>query len=424
MSISQNFPATRPSLNLNFARSKKLDSQITFTRSSSGTYVGEDGLIKIASASSPRFDHDPITGNSLGLLVEEQRTNFLLRSEEFNDSYWGKARTTISLTNTTLTTAPDGKFTAEKVIEDSQTGPHHIFRNNIINYTSGQTYTNSVYVKAAERTRISMRLGNNVAFTQGALDAIFDLSNGTIVSAGSNVIPRIQNFGNGWYRCSVTSTATVTANDSHFVLFLVQGNTTVTSYTGDNASGVFVWGSQLELGRFPTSYIPTSGSTVTRTADNVSIVGTNFRKWYNPLESTILSVAKYDGNPLVGVNNAITFFIGGPTGNTWQGWWETPNTGATLNFNGSTFDATIFQSGTTLSIGNTLRMISAIRTNDFAFCRNGGPIQSDTTVSLRTEHNAFFIGSSGGGNYINGRISQIVYYPTRLPNQILQTLTK
>jgi hypothetical protein len=258
------------------------------------------------------------------------------------------------------------------------------------------TYTTSFYVRLIS--------GN----TSGSNILTTDLADG---SPSGNYLPLL--IPNQWVRVSFSAVPTATAKG---FIDLLSDNTN--NYVLD------FWGVQVELGRFPTSYIPTSGSTVTRTADNVSIVGTNFRKWYNPLESTILSVAKYDGNPLVGVNNAITFFIGGPTGNTWQGWWETPNTGATLNFNGSTFDATIFQSGTTLSIGNTLRMISALRTNDFAFCRNGGPIQSDTTVSLRTEHNAFFIGSSGGGNYINGRISQIVYYPTRLPNQILQTLTK
>jgi len=70
MAISQNFPNTRPSLNLNFARSKKLDPRITFTRSSTATYVDEDGLIKSAATNTPRFEHDPTTGDCLGLLIE------------------------------------------------------------------------------------------------------------------------------------------------------------------------------------------------------------------------------------------------------------------------------------------------------------------------------------------------------------------
>ena len=69
MSISQNFPSTRPSLNLNFARSQKLDPRITFTRSSTATYTGGDGLIKIAATDTPRFDFNATTGDCLGLLI-------------------------------------------------------------------------------------------------------------------------------------------------------------------------------------------------------------------------------------------------------------------------------------------------------------------------------------------------------------------
>ena len=75
-----------PNLDLNFARNKSLiddysgTTLVTFTRASSGTYVGSDGLIKSATTNEPRFDHNPTTGESLGLLVEEARTNVLLNS--------------------------------------------------------------------------------------------------------------------------------------------------------------------------------------------------------------------------------------------------------------------------------------------------------------------------------------------------------
>ena len=70
-----NYPEIRPTLDLNFARVKALDSRITFARSSGGSYVGADGFIKYAGVNEARFDHDPVTGESLGLLVEEPRTN-------------------------------------------------------------------------------------------------------------------------------------------------------------------------------------------------------------------------------------------------------------------------------------------------------------------------------------------------------------
>lgn len=76
----------RPTLDLNFAHNKSLvdsttgQNLITFTRASSGTYVGSDGVLKTATTNEARFDHNPTTGESLGLLVEEQRTNLLLNS--------------------------------------------------------------------------------------------------------------------------------------------------------------------------------------------------------------------------------------------------------------------------------------------------------------------------------------------------------
>ena len=87
MSIQQNFPAISPSLNLNFARSKTLDPRITFSRTTTATRMNEVGLIEVVDADKPRFDHeyDPVSGNvkSLGLLIEDSRTNLLKRSEDF-----------------------------------------------------------------------------------------------------------------------------------------------------------------------------------------------------------------------------------------------------------------------------------------------------------------------------------------------------
>ena len=107
MAISQNFPNTRPSLNLNFARSKTLDPRITFIRTQTGSeasYVDESGIIRYASADEPRFDHDPETGRCLGLMIEEQQTNVLLYSEEF-DTGWTSTNASVTAN---ATTAPDG----------------------------------------------------------------------------------------------------------------------------------------------------------------------------------------------------------------------------------------------------------------------------------------------------------------------------
>ena len=114
MSISQNFPTIRPTLNLNFARSKTLDPRITFTRASTATYVDEDGLIKTAGADEARFDHDPVTGESLGLLIEESRTNLYDNTINFGSSNWILQTSPEVTLNTTDVSSPDGTYSAVK----------------------------------------------------------------------------------------------------------------------------------------------------------------------------------------------------------------------------------------------------------------------------------------------------------------------
>ena len=115
MSISQNFPNTRPSLNLNFARSKTLDPRISFIRIQTGneaaSYVDESGIIRYTSADEPRFDHDPITGECLGLLVEDLRANYMVNSNDFPST------NTNADANTTETISPDGNYNATKLYE-------------------------------------------------------------------------------------------------------------------------------------------------------------------------------------------------------------------------------------------------------------------------------------------------------------------
>jgi len=99
MSIRNTYPTIRPSLNLDFARSRTLDPRITFSRTTTGTYMDSDGLIKVASADEARFDHRYMNGQleSLGLLVEESRQNLLLNSV-VTTSNWSVNSSTVTNT--------------------------------------------------------------------------------------------------------------------------------------------------------------------------------------------------------------------------------------------------------------------------------------------------------------------------------------
>ena len=156
--------------------------------------------------------------------------------------------------------SPTGAF---KLVEDTINSSHQLI--SLFSFTSGVSYTFSVFVKKlGSRDSIKIQAGNPA--TWGA-ESVFDLSNGT-VSSTINGSAEIDGLYNGYYKCTVTGVANVTAGTA-IVLRLYNGGTT---YTGDGTSGVYIYGAQLEALPYATSYIPTSGSAVTRVKD----VATNF----------------------------------------------------------------------------------------------------------------------------------------------------
>ena len=267
----------QPSLDLVFTGPKKslLDrvsgKSLQFTRNTIGTYVDANGIIQTAAAGEPRYTYDPVTGKELGLLVEESRTNLVTYSEDFNNAAWLKSNTTVTANNAV---APDGTSTADKVIEDSADSSHYV--RTSVTVLPSTRYTYSIYAKAAERSKIKLSLGQSTAWGSPC-SAIFDLNTGTVVSiqsATANVTASIQQLGNGWYRCvmSADRNANIAAGFAYAHLLDAAG---VNPYQGDGTSGVYIWGCQISTGSFPTSYIPTSGSTVSRDPDTVTLTNDN-----------------------------------------------------------------------------------------------------------------------------------------------------
>lgn len=410
MSISKNFPSVVPSLNLNFARSQDLDPRITFTRGSSATYVDDTGLIRTAGTNQARFDHDPVTLDSLGLLIEESRTNLILQSETLNTS-WSLGNTTISA-NTTATTAPDGTTNSDKIQEDNTNNQHLVFQS-IGTPSIGAVYTFSCFFKAAERTEISLT-------AHGEGFSVYNLSTGTVTQTGGHSNVTITPYKNGWYRCSTT----ITKTNTNGTFYIVVWNGT-NLYTGTTGSGVYAWGAQVELASFATSYIPTTSATVTRSADNASITGTNFSGFYNSLEWTLMVAGRrnYSGN-YIGYPTIAR--IGDGTANNTVGFYGadastqfTNNAVVSGGVSQTTYEA-VTTSGTSL-----FKMIQALSTNNSTFGANGTLTTTDTSVTMPSGVNNLAIGSYfSGGNYWGGTIAQILYYPKVLSNAQLQTITR
>lgn len=357
-----------------------------------------------AAANVPRFDHNPVTGESLGLLVEEQRTNLLFRSEEFSNSIWTKFNTAVEQN---VAIAPDGTLTADKLFESSTALVVHGLDQAIT--TSANTYSASIYAKAAGRTKF--RLSSNSGQSPAAE---FDLASNTATPIGSTSSATITPVGNGWFRC--TATRTVAGGAEAFQIQLMSAAST--AYIGDGYSGIYIWGAQLEAGAIPTSYIKTEASQVTRAADSAAMTGTNFSSWYRQNEGTLLGVCVRQAGSYpcriayLSKDTNTSEFIGI----------------AASNVNGtsgqiSRQSVAQFSAGSISADSGQYSVALAYKTDDSAFSMNGGSLTTDNSVLLPSDQpNRLGIGTVGAYQG-HGHLKRIAYYPKRLTDAQLQALT-
>jgi hypothetical protein len=245
--------------------SKNFNEVITFSRNSTATYFGSDGLLKTAGVNTPRFEFDPVTKANNGFLAEEARTNFLTYSEQFDNAAWAKAGSILVTPNATV--APDGTVSADKIITLTgvATASSSVVQT-VAKAATPNTYTASVYAKAGEMDIIRLFMYGANTTTARCL-ANYNLSTGvtSALNQGSdgfnNATVSMTAVGGGWYRC--TMTATTDSATTVGVRFYSMHTTIV---TGDSVSGMYVWGAQLEAGLFATSYIPSQVGFTGRTS--------------------------------------------------------------------------------------------------------------------------------------------------------------
>jgi len=406
MSIKRFFPNTRPTLDLNFAATKRLDPRITYTRASTGTFVGSDGLIQGAAVNQARFEHNPTTGESLGLLVEEARTNLALYSEQINDASWAKQDATVTANSAV---SPDGTTTAD-LIYPSTTGSIR-YVNKSVGISSSIT-TMSFFVKASGFTRCYLLGGTT------SLGAWFDLSAGTVGTVTANCSATIQAFANGWFRCSLTQPATT---NPYISIGPCDANNSFVA-TASSTNGIFVWGAQLEAGSFPTSYIPTVASTVTRAADVASITGTNFSSWYNQSQGTLFCsfpTAKQDAS-------GSTLSIVALNDNT-----DNEHVGISRNYDPLQLNVNIVtgyiaqSSFTFYPIPYGIKKVAlGLAANNSICVVDGTTSAVDTSISMPSPNQLLLGTDTGYTNYaLNGTIACLAFYPVRLPDAQLQALT-
>lgn len=402
-----------PSLDLNFALFKDLRPRIgptpSFTRASTGTYFNASGVLTTAAINGPRFDHvyNGSSWVSKGLLVEEARTNLLTYSESLNLAPWVFTAASVSA-NSAL--APDGSFTADKLVEDSTYSNHRIYAN-----FSGAKTCFSGFFKSSGRRYVLLMIYSTSQYSY------FDLVDGVVVSTNSaDITPKITNAGNGWYRCSVAYTGAIT---SQYLQIHMSLDGITDNYTGDGSSGIYMWGVQAETNSaFPTSYIPTTTAAVPRSADVCQITGSDFSGFYNQSEGSF--AVEFD-RPMVGSitgDSMICIAAGSGAPSTIQnGAYITSGNITAYGYNSAfTYN---FDHGSQLA--NTIyKIATGIRANDFASSLNGAAILTDNSGTVGTNER-LLIGylDWSTGVRLNGHIARLRYYNTRLTNSQLQVLS-
>jgi hypothetical protein len=293
MSIRSNFPTITPALKFDFIDRQRLDPRITFTRTSTASYVSSNGIIQIAAANTPRFDYDPVALSSRGLFMESSITNTVINSNFLTvTTNWSTSNSFITA-NTTI--SPDGTGNCFHLYEDSTIAQHNL--NQPQTYVAGTTYTFSLFCKAAERGNIQLRLtsAGNTWGTGNEPTTTVNLASGTFITGSGNslasAVSTVTYYGNGWYRAAISANC-VTSNTTGIGILLCNNSTGTISYQGDGVSGAYIYGAQVEASHYPTSYIVTKSSQVTRSTETASIANTFLSNVLNPNTSSITVYAE------------------------------------------------------------------------------------------------------------------------------------
>jgi hypothetical protein len=389
-----------------------LDPRVTFTRASTATVVGSNGLIQSAAINAPRFDYNPATLAPKGLLIEEQRANLLTYSEQFDNVLWLKSATTVT---PNAVTSPDGTVNADKAIAAvSASTAHTLFQSPVLSLNT--TYTISVFAKKAELDFLALNIfsGTTSYWTW------YNLATGAIGTATGNQTRSITDFGNGWYRCTLTVT-TAAAGAPNFVIYVAQANGGL-AFVGDGTSGIYLYGAQLEAGAFATSYIPTLASQVTRNTDVVSMTGTNFSSWYNASEGAF--EAEYSCYVATNSFNSKSIFTVSDGTNNNRIYPNISTTAIPFVFvaSGGATQANM-NTAETLANDAIARTVCAYKQDNYAASTNGRTPAVDN-VALVPTTSQIVIGSISGFNCLFGHMRKIMYWPQRITNAETQAFSK
>lgn len=382
-------------------------------------------VLQTAASGVARFDNNPTTGESLGLLIEESRTNLYIYSEQLNNGIWNTFGSVTISTNTVI--APDGTLTSDTVLPSAATGTFGISQN-LAKPASSITYTLSGFSKSAGYDFLIFRIDNGAA---NGVKGAFNISTATVSTAfttnGSGftfVGTSLTSVGNGWVRWSVsfTTDTSTTLRPIMYVSNVTGDGFSVPSFTANGFSGMFIWGAQLEAGSFATSYIPTVASQVTRAADAASMTGTNFSSWYNAGEGTIYSESNTAAFSTSSNDRCVAEVNDTSSSNFLRIQRRATSQTSSARCTALNSDVMQLNSLGSWTTADYKKVIVVYKFNDAAASADAGTVSTDTSFSLPVV-TKLEIGSARSGDYLCGTIKKIAYYPLRVTNAQLQALS-
>ncbi len=376
------------------AQAAGIGPTLTYTGNGGTSLIWDENATLVSTTNNqPRFDHDPVTGAALGLLIEEARENLLLRSEEFDNAYWSKNGTSVTANQAV---APDGTTTADLFTADDGTNDS-VFRV-VSGVDADSKYTLSAWIALAPGSDTPSADSNVNLVLFG--DLVATVSN----NIGSDVTSSLQRF-------SITATTDGAPTNFTAQVGLIQG--------GDSGVKLLVWGAQVEKGAVPTSYIPTATGTVTRTAD---VLSTTDLTWLNGSAGTMFVQGSI---PFAGAAERSLFTIDDGTATDRLRLYmdaaenvnfETVNSADT---NGASDGAAVIAGDT------TFKAAGAYADDDVIGVVDGTASSADSAAGIPVTDAAttMRIGNDSAGTPFNGHIAQIKYWDVRKTNAFLQAVT-
>ena len=381
------------------------------------SFIGSiDNISVVEVIGKSRLNYDLLNGkvvNCPHYLLEPARTNLITYSEDF--SQWTLSNVTVNLNQII---SPDGSLNANKIIATATNGSHAVFLSLSSATSSGSSYCYSFFAKAEEYTKTAIRIGGSGYSSQPM--AVINLLNGTVISQQGFTSVSVSNFNNGWYKINAVFTATASVAPN--IQPIADGFITTAdnyTYTGDGTSGIYVFGAQLEEGSYPTSYIPTNGTAITRAAETANGSGdaATFNSTEGVLMAEIAALANDGTNRFISLTNGVT-----------------DATNISLAFTTTTNQIRILvdisyvlQMSLTYTVNSVLdfnKIILKYKENDFALWVNGFEVATDPSGTVPT------------ANYISdlsfqrisslqfyGKTRELQYFNSALTDAQLETLT-